>query len=371
MAVSYAELKTPVSKDAELETLLKLLALAGFPARSWHSGSVPRSLAEMEAETLAELNNVIADIARGGFLDDATGDWLTALAKSVFDEDRVEGVKTQGDVVLTCAAGAGPYAIGVGTFWVTDASGKRFVNVTGGTLPDDDTLTLRFEAEAIGAEYNLPGGVLTIPVTPLAGVTVNNPDVGGTWITQTGADEESDEELRARCRAKWATLGTGATTDSYTYWATTADAEVRRVNVLEHSNLGTPADGHVTLYLAGDGGAVSGDAVTAVIAYIASRRPLCTTVHVASASAVGITVTATQYVEAAKLAAAQAEVASLFTALNRELAIGAVAYRAEVIERLMTPAGMRNTVVASPAGDTALDVDEVAQFTLNLTWVMV
>src|SRR5690606_696186 len=105
---------------------------------------------------------------------------------------------------------------------------RRFTNLTGGTLSLGGTLDLSWEAEEPGDDYNLANGTLTVMVTPLAGVTVANPDPGtGTWITQTGADEESDPELRERCRNKWSTLGTGSTEDSYEFWAKQASNEVR------------------------------------------------------------------------------------------------------------------------------------------------
>jgi hypothetical protein len=183
MALSLEELTEPVSKDEQLTTLLELATLAGFPATAWNEGDVPRTLLEIEAETLSRLTVLVSLIAKGGLLDKAEDDWLTLLARSVFDVERLATVRTRGDAILACIPTAGPYTIAVGAMVASDASGKQFRNVTGGTLTAGGTLTLSWEAEVGGAAYNIPAGTLTILKTPLAGVTISNPVVppATTW----------------------------------------------------------------------------------------------------------------------------------------------------------------------------------------------
>jgi uncharacterized phage protein gp47/JayE len=281
-------------------------------------------------------------------------------------------VRTRGTVVLTCSALAGPYTIAVGQITATNAAGRRFRNTEGGTLSSGGTLSLAFEAEEPGAAYNIANDSMTIMLTPLAGVSVSNPLVSGstTWTTTTGADVETDEQLRARCKAKWATIGTGATSDTFRFWALTAAAEVKRVKVLEHSNLGASADGHVTVYLAGDSGPVSSgdpeDAVEIVEAYIDERRPLCVTTHIESAVAHPITITAEVFVLAARLDAAQAVLEEHLQELVRSIGIGGTVYRAAIIEQLMRPDGVVNATLAAPAADVALASNGVATFTFEL-----
>lgn len=372
MALSYKELTQPPTEDELFTTLLELATLAEFPATSWQSGSVPLSLLQVEKTELVKLATLVADIGKGGLLDEATLDWLTLFAISVFDEERVPAVKTLGLATLTCSALAGPYTIAVGQLVATNAGGKQFRNTTGGTLASGGTLQLTFEAEEAGAASNIGSGTLTILLTPLAGVTIANPAVppSSTWITRSGADEETDAQLRARCRAKWATLGTGATADSYAFWAREASAEVRRVKVLEHSNAGAPTDGHVTLYLAAEIGTVSAQAVADVIAYITPRKPLCTTLHVFAATAVPTSVAAVQHVRADDRVQAESELEDFFDEFEASLEIGETIYLVAITEQLMRPVGMRNTVVSAPAGDVGFDVDEVAVIdTSGVTWV--
>ncbi len=374
MALSYDELTTPPTEDEQLTTLLELATLAGFPATSWQSGSVPRTLLQVQATVLAELAVLIRDIGRGGLLDDAEGDWLDLLVESLFDESRIQAVRTRGNALLACAATAGPYTIAIGQLVATDPAGKEFRNITGGTVSSGGSLALEFEATEPGAAYNLAPNTLTILLTPIAGVTIDNPVVppATTWITQAGADEESDDQLRERCRAKWATQGTGATTDSYVFWAREASSQVRRVHVLEHSDQGTATDGHVTLYLASEVGTVDAQAVTDVSAYIAERRPLCTTVHVVAATQVIVPITCTITVRAEDKAAAEAIIGDYLDELQASIDIGSTVYTAAIIEQLMRPQGVINAVLVAPAADVALDFDEVAVFNAPaISWVEV
>jgi uncharacterized phage protein gp47/JayE len=61
-----------------------------------------------------------------------------------------------------------------------------------------------------------------------------NPGPGGSWITSSGTDEETNSRLEERCRNRWATLGYGQNSDWYQYYATNDHAyatEVTRVRV--------------------------------------------------------------------------------------------------------------------------------------------
>lgn len=371
MGLSYKELTQPSTEEEMLTLLLELATLAGFPATSWQEGAVPRTLLEIEKTILVELQELVAEIGKGGLLDEAEGDWLDLLAISAFDEERTAAVRTRGLATLLCSALAGPYTIAVGQLVATDGA-RRFRNTTGGTVASGGTLQLTFEAEEPGAAYNIANGDLDTLLTPLAGVTITNPAVppATTWLTQTGADEESDDQLRTRCRAKWATLGTGATTDSYTFWAREASTVVRRINVLEHSNAGVPADGHVTLYLAGELGSVDAGAVAAVGTYIAERRPLCTTVTVIAAAEVAVPITCTLTVRAEHRTEAEALIAGYLDELEKEIAIGGTCYLAAIIEQLMRPEGMINAVLAAPAADVVLAANQVALLgTPSITWI--
>lgn len=368
MALSYAELIATPSKNEELRKLLELMTLAGFPATSWQAGSVGRTMLEIEAEALTEVSATIRQIALGGMLEEAEDDWLTLLASSVFQVERFPAVRTRGLVVLTCSPLAGPYTVSVGSITAATASGNLFRNVVGGVLPSGGTLALTVEAESPGASYNVGSGQITrIIGGAMAGVSINNPVVSGssTWITQTGTDTETDEELRLRCKSKWATLGTGTTGDAYRFGALTASPEVKRVKVLSRSNLGVPADGHVTLYLAGPVGGVSAQGVDAVRDYFATRTPLCVDLHIESAIEHTVQVDATLRVKSAQRRDVEVRLPGYLAELAGQLDVGDTVYRSAIVEQLMRPDGMIDAVVSTPSSDVPLAFNEVPVITLN------
>jgi uncharacterized phage protein gp47/JayE len=349
-----------------------------LPATSWQTGSVPLTLIENDAAVLEDLYALVGKVASGGLLATAGGPWLDLLATNVYQLTRNQAVATQGVVKLTDAGAAGPFTITAGQLWFAASNGLRFTNTTGGTLPLSGTLTLTVKAEAPAAAYNVGNGAITTMVTTLPGVTVNNPNPGsGSWITISGADQEADAALVSRCKAKWPTIGIGATSAAYDYWARTADVSVTRTQVAAS---GTVA-GTVNVYLAGASGPVTGGAVTNVVNYLASRTPLGVLVNVASCTAAPVTVTATVYVASAYLAAATAQCATNLAALfnGGTNSIGEVlpgiplgpstVYLSAIIEQLQLPTGVRNVVISGPGADVALTTAQVATLTQALTFV--
>ena len=345
MPLSLSDLIVPDTKEEAWDALLAFLEAAGFETTSWQSGSVPRTLTEGEADAYADLSTLVASIAKSGLLDTAEGDWLTLLAQDFYGLTRTASVQTKGTFRLT-DGGGGPHTFAAGVIIVTDANGLRYRNSAGGTLSASGTLDLTFEAEATGAKYNIVSGATLELLTSLATVTVSNPGGVGGWITQQGADAESDASLRARCKARWpgATymLSTAAT---YEAAARTASAEVTKVKVFANN----PAPGQVKVVLAGSAGPVSGTAVTDVETYIADRLPLCVNATVQSATNVTVIVEAQLQCQAAYTGTVQAAAEAQLAALQAELDIGGTVYRSALIEALMAPTGMVNVVLSIPA----------------------
>lgn len=344
------------------------LSTPNFPVTSWQPGSVPLTLAEVVAEALEDLARTHLAIAKGGLLDEAEGDWLTLLARNVYGLERKGAISARGTVVLTDAANAGPFNVAVGQLWVVSASGKRFTNRQAGILNPSGTLALEFAAESPGSSFNVGNGTIHTLATPLAGVTVDNPDPGsGTWLTTQGVDEEIDEDLRTRCKERWSALGIGATAEGYASWARSASPNVTRISVRVSPTIA----GQVDVFLAGPSGAVDGPTVAAVDAYVQARVPLTSTAVVAAATNVLVTVEGTVTVAAAQLAAAQVEAAANLDEMFSTLGLGATVYVAEIIQRVMSAIGAKNFVLVQPAADVVLGPDEVATLTQALTWVAV
>lgn len=364
---TLADLITPSTRASELNSLLATMAGEGLPVTAWQSGNPLRTLATADAEALRDLRAVIVLIAAGGYLDSAEEGWLTLLAASVFDTTRVPSQYNTRDVTVSCASGVGPYTITPAQLVVSDGTRRwQSTNTANVTVSSGGSVAIRVRAEEPGDAYNVSGASITTLVAPaLAGLTV----LGGSTI-DAGAPEESDAALRLRCRARWGTLGRGATTAAYEYWAlSTPGAEaVRRVLVVPG-----PGDGTLAVYIAQAAATATGPQVAAVQAYIDTQCPVTDAPTVTAATEVPVAVTATVRVRtasdsAANRTAATDAIAALINAtplggeIDRE-AIPAAIYRAA--------AGIVDVDTTVPAADVVLTATQVATVgTVTITWVL-
>ena len=367
MALPLSDLLAGSTTDETLATLVALAAVAGFPAYSWQSGTVPRTFFELESIAYADMTQVIAAIASGGFVDYAEGAWLTLRAAQGYNVQRQPAVPTQGTFRLTDGGGIGPLSISAAGQVVIESGGVRYRNVDSATyplpltLPLSGTVDLTFEAEIPGAAANLPDGAEYTMVTSLPGVTVAQvTPPGGTWITQQGSDEESDAALRVRCKARWGELGYGATEAAYRYWAATASAEVTRVSVAEATGTGA-----VSVYVAGSAGAISVGGLAAVQAYIDARRPQCVVPTAYNATQVTVALAGQVKVKAAQKATAEAAAAQAIAALFATIPIGGIVYRAQVEAAILNANPGVLNVVLTNAPEQPLASNEVAVPTIT------
>ena len=226
-------------------------------------------------------------------------------------------------------------------------------------------------AESPGAKYNVGANAIDRLVTPtLLGLSVNNPSAG--WVIGAGADVESDERLRTRCKAKWSTLGTGSPDAAYLAWALAASAEVAKVGANSNNFMGVYTAQYVTLVLAGAGGAVSDQAVADVLAYCNARRPNCMRVAVVKASNLTVPITATVFLRSAQnTPATQGAIVAALDALAAATPIGGAVYTSQVIAAIQdaVPGAVRNLALTAPASDVALTYAQVVGFSYSLSWV--
>lgn len=369
--VTLAQLVAATTREEVSASLLALLKLGGFPTSSWASGSLPKRLTTAFSSLLADALNLMSKVAGAGFVDlavDLDPEWLTLLARNVYKLDRQAAIFASGPATLTDAAGTGPHTIAIGDLRAASTSGRVFRNTTGGTLPLSGTLDLTWEAENPGAAWNVPVSDLRTLLTPLPGVTLDNPGSGGEWLTAYGADEEDNASLATRCHARWPDLGTGATELVYKGWALSASAEVGRVTVVEDQ----PSDGRVRIILAtASGTAVSGAAVTAAETYVGARRTLCTSPLIESAATVVVPVAATLYVRSAYATTAAAGAATALLNLTASREVGERVDRADIFAAIKSVTGMDNVDLTLPAADTSLAINEVATFPTTFAVVAV
>lgn len=371
MVASVSELIVPRTADAIVTEQLAVLDAEDFPVTSWQSGSAPRDLVKADATAMARLDANVANLAKAAFLDDAEGDWLTLLAASRFDNDRVLATYTEGYVRVACASGAGPHTISAAQLLITDGTRRlRSTNTASVTIASGSYQDIKVRAETAGDDYNsiAVGATLAIVSPALAGLSVTNPVyASGTWITLAGADDESDVSLRARCRARWGTLGRGANDAAYRYLARTGhayEAQVTRAYVVWGAG-----DGTLTVYLAGPTGAVSGTVVTAVQAWIDANKPGTDNATVASVTAVPVTVSGTIYLPAAHDSTANRALATdALSAYFAGLDVGQDPDLGAIYHALYSAAGITDIDLTSPSGDTAVNNGQVATLVTSLTW---
>lgn len=133
--------------------------------------AVPRRILWATAGLLASTRSLIADIAKGSLLGLSKGAWLTLFAASQYQETRTTARAARVTCTMHAPAGIGPYTIAAGSIWMTTESGKRFRNLTGGTLAPNGYFEADYESEFTGASYNVGDGEITILSTSLPGVT--------------------------------------------------------------------------------------------------------------------------------------------------------------------------------------------------------
>lgn len=387
-SLSIDQLLPVVPLTSAQQTVIDLLKSLKITAvTSWQSGSLARTIGlELPALLLNEFSKTGAAIAAGGYSTTAKGDWLTLLSDSQFDNQRFEPVRTRGTCVLTAEASAPATPIAANYLVVAEPiTGATFRNIGAFTTVPGGAVSVVFEAERAGSSGNVLVGSITSMQTPIAGVTVSNPGVDGSWITRWGADAERDDPLRDRNRTKWATRAFTAPGDAYVNWAREADPAITRASIDDQN-----PDGPNTLriYIAGDlgdGSLATLDTVIAqkVVDYIygnidgITRRGLNAIVGCSPASIVDVPLMGTAYVAAPYVTTAPAALNMALQKLQDALPIGGVkggsatqgVLFSALYNAVMQTPGIVNVAFQSPLADVTLAKDQVARFVNQLNYV--
>lgn len=358
---TLAELITPKTRESIEGDILNSLADAGFPITAWQSGSVPRTLVRAVAVILAHLDAIVAFVAGAAFLDTSTGPWLTLLAASRFNVDRIAATFAEHSLTLSVASGAGPYTITAGQLVLMSSTGAvrfRSTNTTNVNVASGFPATITVRAEVAGIAGNATP--VTIASPALAGLTFTYGS-----LTLRARDEESDPSLRIRCRTKWATLAAGATRDAYEYHlrsATFVDG-ITSAGVTRVGWITPPGDGTLEAVVAGDDGPLTSDQLDAVRDYIAveSRHAITDTPVVTNAVAVTITPAAAISVRAAyNVSANRQRAVDGLSALAKGLAIGQLVDLGAIYAGIYSAQGITNVTLSAPSGDTVVGARQVA-----------
>ncbi|MFL7010952.1 baseplate J/gp47 family protein [Enterovibrio norvegicus] len=142
------------------------------------------------------------------FLATAKDRYLDLLAWACRVE-RKPASKARGHMVFQRAATQGPPLIVPKGTWVqTETINGQVYRVKvledAALEQDATTVVANVEAEQAGAGYNLGGGYFHVLPNSVPGIgAVTNED---DWLTDNGADKESDDDLRLRVRNQWSAV---------------------------------------------------------------------------------------------------------------------------------------------------------------------
>lgn len=346
-----------------LSSLLTYLQARGYSLTDFYSGSVQRTLIETDAQGLSDLTAYSANIAQGGFVELALADWLTLLAESQYNIDRLPSTATEGVIRVSAEAGLGSHTIAAGAMLFSTPSGLTFFNLENFSVAEGGHTDTPIKASQTGSAYNVSSNTITVISTPIVGLSCTNQ---GSWITKAGSDQETDTALRARCKLRWAELGYGATADAYRFWALSARSEVKKVKVLDNLPRG---QGTVDVIIYGDG-ALGSTVVNDVDAYIQIRKPITADVDVYSATQHNESIRATIYYKAGTLSLVQAAVTTELANLQLETPIGGTIYKSRIIESLFVRPYVTNVTLTEPATDVVLTTAQSVSFILHLTYTL-
>lgn len=281
--LTLKQLTSEVTEDEALTSILAILVQIGLQATSWQSGSIQLTFMRLIARVWSQASTVVRAITEAGFVKLSSGDFLTLIARHVFELERLEAQATIGTILLTNSAGAPTHTWAAGDLIVADAptgtaNANAYAITTSGTLNPGVATAYTFKAQVAGQKANIAPGTTLYMWTPLVGVTVTNPALlptSNTWITTPGADVEADTRLMARCVGRWSKLSYANTDGAYRAWALDAVPALTRVTIGS-----APGDGTVNIIGATALGTITTPQADAIEDYVngvtdgVGRRPI-------------------------------------------------------------------------------------------------
>lgn len=371
MSLSLNTLFTVETAASILAKGLEIAVTLGLPVTSWRAGDPTRSLYHYQAEILATQESTAAEYIKSGFLDSAEGDWLTILAKQVYNVDRVEATAAEGSLELS-NSGGGFYVWDAGDItFKSSATGATYHNTTSLTLAGGESGSVNFTADDVGSDYSVAEDEIDELVTTFQGVSITSSDAA------TATDEQTDESLRETCRSSVGAMSPNGPADAYVFVALSSDL-TGTTEVTRASADGDTDTGDVTVYVAGPSGPVTGPAITAVEDAIAEwATPLGITPEVVNVDTVDVAITVTVDIyqsvgetESDIEEAIETAIETMFA----ELPIGGndgflhVSHIIGTIKAVY-PAHIYNVTVSAPASNVAIGENEIAVIdgTQNIT----
>jgi phage-related baseplate assembly protein len=203
------ELTQPLSREEVQASVYRVLARLGVHTASWKPGAVVRTIIVGASSVFAAYTELMALIARSGFLSLSAGDWLTLVAWHVYGIERRAATFATGTLKLV-NTGGGLYILEPGDLIARNAvTGATYRNTAALTISANSTHYTGIAAIEGGAIGNAPAHAINALVTTLLGVACDNE------AALTAADAEPDAVLRQRCSEMLGALSPMGPWDAY------------------------------------------------------------------------------------------------------------------------------------------------------------
>lgn len=289
---SLSDLTTPATRSDVQAAIYRVFGVLGVNTTAWGTGAVVRTMVVGVSAVLSAFSQLQAQIARSGFLDLSSGDWLTIVAQHVYDVTRIDATFATG-VMTFVNSGGGIYDEDPGDLIVATPDGKTYRNDEAVHIGASSTVAnVPMTAVEAGSASSAAANTITVMTTTLLNVTCTNPNAF------TGADVETDAALRTRCSEKLGSLSPMGPWDAYAYAARNAHRSTGEPCGVTRTRTLKDGFGNVTLVVASATGTVSGSigdlttdlgAIDDAVQRMAA--PLGVTAHTESASNVSQAIT--------------------------------------------------------------------------------
>lgn len=213
-AILVRDLQTEITPDQVREDIVNQLAKLECPITAYGDESNARTFLEVQSVYGANLSKNTVLLSKSQYLGTCTGDFLTAKAKSDFDEDRQEAQATQITVEFYNSSNNSYTISNDGDIKIKSSNGSTYSSIGSGIIiptnpPTTGTTSFTMVADVAGSASNVSAQTMEM-VTSFAGVSAN---YDGNLV-QAGVNTESDDSLTERCRTKWSRLRVDKTNDA-------------------------------------------------------------------------------------------------------------------------------------------------------------
>lgn len=411
MATPLDELLTDLTPEGIVDDLKEIARALGL-STAWGVTEPIGGLVSVFGRWAASLwNGNVLPFLRAYFLDHASGDLLTLVAWSLYRVHKKEATFATGPAITVENRAGGMWEILPGQIRF-EVNGRTYTNTTGGSLPAWNGVSaypvvkLQFTADESGTDSDLDlADVPEYPEAPLLAPGAGIYLVAGEGML-LGQDEESEDDLRERCRLSTGPLSPAGPRAAYQYVALStrrpaADEAVTidRLLVSQDGDIAVNVNralvrnlggGVIDVRLASPSGLASGDVSTAgTDVYLVNQAiqllcvPMGLTANVASADEHPLTIRLqldvlrdSNVTAAAATAAAEKAVNEFFRTFpigGRKLPSGperlVIMHEVRAIAKAASPGIYR--VTSDPSSDQEIDVTDVVVATVTATATLV